>query len=123
MTPHTRASAIVLALEALDRSQDGEADEHALETGRRLITGACSPELHAGSDPHLHYVCAMRDALLAACAVHAAMLPGARWEPMGEPWEDREGTRHHAARLADWFLDAILTAGACGVRVEPLGVE
>ena len=116
MTPLTRASSIVLALDALDRSEAG-AGEDSTDYARKLITGDHKPDLHAGSDLHLHYVCAMRDALLAACAVHAAMLPGHVWEPMSEPWEDRESSRHHVARLADWFLDAILTASACGAIV------
>lgn len=108
------ASAIVLALEAGARLS-GSLDDDDWSICRRLLIADSLPAIDAGSDPAVAHVYALRSAVLTAAAVHAAMLPGRRWEPVGEPWEDREHSRHQLERLCNLMADAVSMARALGV--------
>lgn len=108
------AAAIVLALEAGARLA-GSFDDGDWDLCRRLLIAPTVPAIDAGSDPALLHVGALRDAVLSAAAVHACMLPGCRWEPVGQPWEDREQSRHQLETLCNLMADAVSMARALGV--------
>jgi hypothetical protein len=118
MTPN--ASAVVLALEALDTAASAgrgmETGDEIHQSCRSLVMGdPATADLMPADPPPLLVVVALRDSLLVAAQMHAVMLVGRKWETVSEPWEDRETTRGQMAHLAGLLAESVVMASALGV--------
>lgn len=117
-TPHPTALAIVLALDYIDGA--AAAGEGGMSTGCELHATCRALIMHteatplSRTSPLCETVHSLRVALWMAAQVHGATLVGAKWESVGEPWEDREDSASRLRLLCHLLAGTVQTAAAVG---------